>query len=383
MEANHSTVTAIDQVRQTVALLQQQLAEKELILLRQEKLLAQANETIDRQTQRLIQTEKFAGIGEMLATIAHEMKNRLGIVRGSLTSIIETLPGAMEQLPLLVRHLTAAHLPVYLQFVSEMLHTSWQRMDTAKERNLRRQTAQILIEKLQINDRKAEDIANILVALRIQDQVENFLPLFEIPEILAILRSTGRFGEIRNAVSRLIPSMDALSRMVQAMARYSQPLPFEEPVWFDVCEQVEALLTLYEKQLGKQIELITEYATVPQLRGFPYELDQVWINIIINAIHAMNGEGRLTVRIFSELIDGNEFVCVSISDTGTGIPIEIQSRIFQRYFTTKAAGKGSGIGLDVCKKIVEKHQGTIWFESQPGNTTFFVRLPVSQKAEKQ
>ncbi len=379
MEANLNTITAIDQARQTVALLQQQLAEKELIVLRQEKLLAQANETIDWQTQRLIQTEKFAGIGEMLATIAHEMKNRLGIIRGSLTSIIETLPGAMEQLPLLVRHLTAAHLPVYLQFVAEMLHASWQRMDTAKERNLRRQTAQILIEKLQINDRKAEDIANILVALRIQDQVEKFLPLFEIPEILAILRSTGRFGEIRNAVSRLIPSMDALARMVQAMAHYSQPVPFEAPVWFDVCEQVEALLALYEKQLGKQVELITEYATVPQLLGFPYELDQVWINIIINAIHAMNGEGRLTVRIFPEVIDGNEFICVSISDTGPGIPTEVQPRIFQRYFTTKAPGKGSGIGLDVCKKIVEKHQGTIWFETQPGNTTFFVRLPVAQE----
>jgi signal transduction histidine kinase len=288
----------------------------------------------------------------------------------------------MEQLPLLVRHLTAAHLPVYLQFVSQMLHTPWQRMDTAKERNLRRQTAQILIEKLNINERKADDIANILVALRIQDQVENFLPLFEIPEILAILRSTGRFGEIRNAVSRLIPSMDALARMVQAMARYSHPVPSEQPVWFDVCEQVEALLALYEKQLGKNLELITEYATVPRLLGFPYELDQVWINIIINAIHAMNGEGRLTVRIFPEVIDGNEFICVSISDTGPGIPTEVQPRIFQRYFTTKAPGKGSGIGLDVCKKIVEKHQGTIWFETQPGNTTFFVRLPVSEKEEK-
>jgi signal transduction histidine kinase len=110
------------------------------------------------------------------------------------------------------------------------------------------------------------------------------------------------------------------------------------------------------------------------VRCLPDELNQVWTNLVHNALQAMDHKGTLTVGLSRE---GGEAV-VSIGDTGCGIPEEIRSRIFDAFFTTKAAGEGTGLGLDIVRKIVEKHQGRIEVDSEVGRgTTFTVRLPIA------
>ncbi|MBT3260200.1 MAG: GHKL domain-containing protein, partial [Deltaproteobacteria bacterium] len=110
-----------------------------------------------------------------------------------------------------------------------------------------------------------------------------------------------------------------------------------------------------------------------QIMGYPDELTQVWTNLIHNALQAMKNQGDLTVKT----IENDGIIRVSVSDTGTGIPEEIRGKIFQPFYTTKAAGEGSGLGLDIVSKIVKKHNGTIDFESEIGTgTTFTVSLPV-------
>ncbi|MDY7016226.1 MAG: ATP-binding protein, partial [Cyanobacteriota bacterium] len=106
----------------------------------------------------------------------------------------------------------------------------------------------------------------------------------------------------------------------------------------------------------------------------PDELVQVWTNLIHNGIQAMEGKGTLEIGI--EQRDRN--LVVEVTDSGCGIPPEIQDKIFQPFFTTKSAGEGSGLGLDIARKIIEKHQGTIAFSSVPGKTTFTVALPIQQ-----
>jgi signal transduction histidine kinase len=121
------------------------------------------------------------------------------------------------------------------------------------------------------------------------------------------------------------------------------------------------------------IEVIREYDPhVPRISAYASELNQVWTNILDNAIDAMQGKGTIHIRTMQK----GTFVCVEIADNGPGIPPEIQSRIFEPFFTTKDVGKGTGLGLDTAYRIVVvDHNGTITASSVPGETTFRICLP--------
>jgi signal transduction histidine kinase len=122
--------------------------------------------------------------------------------------------------------------------------------------------------------------------------------------------------------------------------------------------------------------VIREYdRTLPRICARPSELNQVWTNLIINAIEAMNGKGELRIRTAREV----DFAVVEVVDNGSGIAPEIQSRIFDPFFTTKEVGEGTGLGLDIVHRIVREHSGNVRFESRGGETRFQVRLPLERK----
>jgi signal transduction histidine kinase len=118
-----------------------------------------------------------------------------------------------------------------------------------------------------------------------------------------------------------------------------------------------------------------EYERVPLLvNSFGSELNQVWTNIIDNAIDAMGGKGELRVRTYRD----DSCVVVEIGDNGPGIPAEVEAHMFEPFFTTKEVGQGTGLGLDTVQRIVKKHRGTIQVNSHPGDTRFQVWLPLSE-----
>jgi signal transduction histidine kinase len=125
---------------------------------------------------------------------------------------------------------------------------------------------------------------------------------------------------------------------------------------------------------------VKEYdPSVPPIPAYAAELNQVWTNLIDNAVQAMEGRGTLTVRT---LLDDDQ-VQIEVCDTGPGVPEDIRSRIFEPFFTTKAVGEGTGLGLDISWRIVvKKHQGDLRVVSQPGDTRFIVRLPVHPAIEE-
>jgi two-component system NtrC family sensor kinase len=125
--------------------------------------------------------------------------------------------------------------------------------------------------------------------------------------------------------------------------------------------------------LKKGIEVNRNYEEIPKVNCYPDELNQVWTNLIHNSIQAMGNEGTLDVSIKSQ----KETVQIIITDSGSGIPEEIVGNIFDPFFTTKPAGEGSGLGLDIVKKIVDKHDGEIFVKSRTGKTSFTVTLPLN------
>jgi signal transduction histidine kinase len=117
---------------------------------------------------------------------------------------------------------------------------------------------------------------------------------------------------------------------------------------------------------------------LPRIRAHGSELNQVWTNLIDNAVDAMDGQGKLTLITRCE----NDFVMVEVADNGPGIPPEVQAHIFEPFYTTKGAGFGTGLGLDISHRIVLQHDGTIEVRSEPRNTRFIVRLPVKGRESK-
>jgi signal transduction histidine kinase len=184
--------------------------------------------------------------------------------------------------------------------------------------------------------------------------------------------------EARLNVKLLLKLVDQSTRRVAELVKavksytYMDPSPMQE---LDVREGLESTLTMLGHKL-KNVTLVWAYdRSAPRILAHGSELNQVWTNLIDNAIDAVNGTGKICVGTF---VEGNQLV-VEIVDDGSGIPPEIQPRIFEPFFTTKSVGSGTGLGLIISNRIVaDRHGGEIEFESRPGETRFKVRLPVNR-----
>ena len=148
----------------------------------------------------------------------------------------------------------------------------------------------------------------------------------------------------------------------------------------NVHKDIDNTLTLLGFKLReKNITVVKKFCSdLKDIPAFVGELNQVWTNLMDNAIFALQKDGTLTIQTFCD----DKQVMVNIIDNGPGIPKEIQSRIFEPFFTTKKVGEGAGIGLDIVNRIVKNHNGTIKVESEPGNTQFIVHLPLTQIEHK-
>jgi signal transduction histidine kinase len=166
-----------------------------------------------------------------------------------------------------------------------------------------------------------------------------------------------------------------ISSLVSAAKQYSQ-LDRGTHQWIDVHTGLDSTLVMLAHKIGPDIAVIKDYQPdLPRIPAHPAELNQVWTNLIDNAVQAMAGRGMLTVRTARE----DERILVEVRDTGPGVPAELRRRVFEPFFTTKPVGEGTGLGLDISYRIVvNRHGGDLSLTSQPGDTRFQVRLPLTE-----
>jgi len=176
-------------------------------------------------------------------------------------------------------------------------------------------------------------------------------------------------------MSEIEDTTTRISTLVGAAKQYSQ-LDRAAFLMVDVHDLIDSTLLMFSGKLGAGIKVVKDYdRSLPQIPAYAAELNQVWTNLIDNAVSAMGGTGTLTVRTARD----EDRVLVEFGDTGSGIPEEIRERIFEPFFTTKPVGEGTGLGLDISWRIaVNKHHGDLRVESRPGDTRFQVRLPIEQ-----
>jgi signal transduction histidine kinase len=318
--------------------------------------------------------ERLVALGSVTAGLTHELNNPVSAVLRASARLREMLAEMREKLGLLVRS----------QLPGEKLEAV---ADLAARALASRREAPILspLEASDLEDEVsdwladhdiagASDMASTLVGAGLGvGWLEELVEVTPPPHLEYGLSYPVRAIESDNLLDEITDAVERISGLLASAKQYTQVdrAPLQT---IDVHEGLDATLTMLSHKLGDGVKVNRDYdRSVPRMVAYPAELNQVWTNLIDNAIDAMGAQGTLTVRTRP---DGERLV-VEIGDTGPGVPTEIRSRVFEPFFTTKDIGKGTGLGLDIAWRIVVgRHGGVISLESEPGDTRFRIVLPL-------
>jgi len=332
--------------------------------------LQKALEDLQSAQSQLVNSEKMASLGLLVAGIAHELNTPVSAIKSSAESIDEILPKTLTQAPLYLKTVDETTRWAIFYAISETLKP--QTVLTTRERRQIKLHLLKLLEEYEFPN--PEQLAETLILCRLHHKIEEYLPLMcqiDLNAVLPLLHSCGR---IRAALDNIKLASEKCQKINMALKNYSrQQYHKEEMIPTNIPKSIDTILTIYQNQLKHGIQLVQNIQeNLPDILTYEDELNQVWTNLIQNAIYAMDGVGVLTVEIFEH--NQNE-IAVSIIDSGKGIPPDVLPNIFKPFYTTKPKGEGTGLGLDICKKIIDKHEGRITVESEPGKTNFTVFLP--------
>jgi signal transduction histidine kinase len=319
--------------------------------------------------------ERLVALGSVTAGLTHELNNPVAAVMRATARLRERLGDMRNELSLLAK---GEIQPSQIEAVSDLVCDSLERrvagphMTALQTSDLEDTLADWLDDR---GVERAWEMAPTLVGAGLDvawaEQLAAALPddRFEVALTYAVgaLESDNLLDEIAEAGGRI-------SELLVSAKQYTQMdrAPLQT---FDIHEGIDATLTMLGHKLGAGIDVIRDYdRSLPPVAAFPGELNQVWTNLVDNAVDAMDGEGTLTVR--TQALDDDK-VLVEVGDSGSGMPDAVRSRVFEPFFTTKPIGKGTGLGLDIAWRIVVgRHHGEVRVESQPGDTRFQVVLPL-------
>ncbi|NJL90858.1 MAG: PAS domain-containing protein, partial [Coleofasciculaceae cyanobacterium SM2_1_6] len=323
-----------------------------------------------QQTQHeLIQSEKMAALGQLVAGVAHEINNPLGAISSSVENISDFFSRTLTELPSFFQNLS---LEEQEAFFTLLQHTATQKgsLSSKEKRQLRRALTKEL-EVLGIED--GDSIADTLVDIGVHNQLEIFLSIFQSPNRSEILKVAYQLATLKTSSDTIKMASSRAAKIVFALKNYARYDQSGNKSPANIVDGIETVLTLYQNQIKQGVEILRNYPPdIPLILCYPDELNQVWTNLVHNALQAMNNRGILTITVQLQ----KKHVCVEITDSGQGIPPEILPQIFEPFFTTKPTGEGSGLGLNIVRKIIDKHDGTISVRSVPTVTTFTIYIPL-------
>jgi signal transduction histidine kinase len=337
-----------------------------------QRLVGMMSDRIREVTRLEQQQDRLASLGKLSAGLAHELNNPASAAKraaSQLRDILKKIKNASLELGR--RDLTPAQ-----KAEIERLETAFTQPDVVPPDALTISDLEDQIDSL-LRSHGQNDLWMLAAALaqrNIQPEVvESLFAKLDPETARAALVRISASVEIASLLHEIESSTSRISDLVGAIKEYTHM--DQAPVQnVDVVKSLETTLTILNHKLKQGVVVQRDYQRVPLLvNSFGSELNQVWTNIIDNAIDAMHGKGELLVRTYRQ----DDCVVVEIRDNGAGIPAEVQPHIFEPFFTTKGVGEGTGLGLDTVQRIVKKHRGSIQVNSKPGDTRFQIWLPVS------
>ena len=331
-----------------------------------------------RETTRLEQQrDRLAGLGKLSAGLAHELNNPASAAKRAAAQLRETLKRIKDA----SHELGRRELTPTQKAEIEKLEFSFTQQHEPPPDALTTSDLEDKIDSL-LRSHGQNDLWQLAAELAQRgikpSALESLFENLDAGTARAALIRIAASVEIASLLNEIESSTSRISDLVGAIKEYTymDQAPVQN---VDVVKSLETTLTILNHKLKRGITVQRDYLPIPLLvNSFGSELNQVWTNLIDNAIDAMNGNGELRVRTYRD--DG--CVVVEIGDNGPGISPEVKAHIFDPFFTTKAVGEGTGLGLDTVQRIVRKHRGNVQVNSRPGDTRFQVSLPLADAGHR-
>jgi two-component system, NtrC family, sensor kinase len=328
-------------------------------------------EELSNTQAQLIHSEKMSALGQLVAGIAHEINTPLGAINSSNKSINFEIDTFVKNLQNVCYILSHEHKEIFFKLIDHAFSKT-NSMTSREERQLRKN----LIPQLEAkNIKDSFSIADTLVELGVYDNIEQYIPLLNDQRASDILHTAHILSSIKFSSNIINTAIEKVSKIVYSLKNFTRFDKEGNKELTDLNESIATVLTLYHNQLKQGIEIYKKFELDKLVAVVPDQINQVWTNVIHNAIHAMGGRGELRIRTYFE----DDHACVSFNDTGRGMDEETKAKIFDPFFTTKPAGEGTGLGLDIVNKIIKNQNGQIKVESELGaGATFTFYLPIGE-----
>jgi len=337
------------------------------------RLVGMMSDRIREATRFEQQRDRLAALGKLSAGLAHELNNPASAAKRASSQLREMLKRIRDAShDLGRRELTASQKSEIERMEASLMQADAPPLNALAASELEDQLDSLLRSHGQDDLwQLAADLAK--KNFKPQD-LEHLFAILDPPTARAALVRISALVEVAGVLNEIESSTSRISDLVKAIKEYT--FMDQAPVQnVDIVKTLETTLTILNHKLKRGVTVHRDYQPLPMLvNSFGSEINQVWTNLIDNAIDAMGGKGDLNVRTYRE----DDCVVVEIGDNGPGISPKVLPRIFEPFFTTKGVGEGTGLGLDTVQRIVKKHRGNIQVRSKPGDTRFQVWLPLAQ-----